>query len=657
MLEDGEIYAGGMDIKFYPSGEFETELAEDGLDNYRIKARNLLRVLMMGWTENWRDLLSWQTFHAVVSERDHNLTQAMRHAFQEGFEHIFDQLNQRQIDGLPLSELEEKQAHLFINSCLAYFPYADPSPYESISIPQYVDGSWQLIDYKVVPIELTPTSGLKKLFLADHDRVFAYGLEPISHPTAEPHLTFMGTTYPAGQGFSTTVHTDLEAFETPGKDLYRSGRANITRWLDQQTKAVHVCGTSLGGALSLLLAIDQGNKLSRIDAINPPGLYHPWRKSKFDHWDEFDENQKPQVFIQENEGDPVSYYGIKKDDWNVIHVTPPANKRGPNAVAHHALNYSGFSDTTFVGINPAHANEARKLRNWWIYSILRSTVYYLILLPFRYSLLPALRFAFSHKIQIVLTLGFVALFNLFPISLLAIPVSLAFNTILPAIITAYLVSTLIHYATDLFTNKRDSNLSKFLDFLATQPKLKLAVELAAAAMTTSIVVGLFFIPAIVSTLTVTFVSLPSLYAVLDTLINHVMILLGYKHVELPKCQEPTLQRNDELDNYKKTDAAKIEATFTYDDVGRYHKAKRDLKGKAFITESDNTKEFKGTGFTKRQVLDKSQDPATHNEKITFFASKAKVHDMQRTLRDIDRNDLMAVEQDHHEYITGKHSHP
>ncbi len=653
MLNDGEIYAGGLDLKFYPSEEFEPDLPEISIESYRIKARNLLRVLMMGWTPNWRNLLSWHTFRAVVADRDHNLTQAMRYAFQQGFVHIFEQLNHRQTYGPPLNELEERQAHLFINSCLAYFPYADPSSYESIAIPQHVDGRWQLIHYKVVPIELTPASGFKKLFLADHDRVFAHGLEPIHHPTAEPHLTFMGTTYPAGQGFSTTINTDLEAFETPGKKLYRSGRENITRWLDQQTKPVHVCGTSLGGALSLLLAIDQGPKLSRVDAINPPGLYHSWRKSKFDHWDEFDDEQKPQVFIQENAGDPVSHFGIKKKEWNVLQVTPPENKRGPNALAHHALNYSGFADTTFIGVSPTRANEERRHRNWWIYSILRSAVYYIILVPFRYSILPALRFAFNHKMQIALSLVFTAIFSLFPVPLAAISATFALNSILPAVISGYLASTLIHYAADLFTNKRNSNLSKFLDFLAMHPNLKLAVGLAAAVMIASIAIGLFLFPAIVSTLAVAFVSLPSVYAVIDSIIDQVMILFGFKQVALPKCHEPTLERNLELDNYQKTDSAKVEVTFTYAEVGQYHKAKRDLKGKAFLTASDDIKEFKSTGLTKRQVLDKSQDNDSCLEKITFFASKAKAHDMRRTLSQLERNDHDGVQQHHREYVRGK----
>ena len=116
-----------------------------------------------------------------------------------------------------------------------------------------------MVDYYVTPIELTPTKGFKKLFVRDHDRVFAYGLEPINHKDAESQLIFMGTTYPAGQGFVPQVKTDLKGFETVGKTLYQCGHQRILAWLLHQKGNVHVCGISLGGSLSLLLAIHLGN--------------------------------------------------------------------------------------------------------------------------------------------------------------------------------------------------------------------------------------------------------------------------------------------------------------------------------------------------------------------------------------------------------------
>ena len=254
-----------------------------------------------------------------------------------------------------------------------------------------------MVDYKVVPIELTPTTGFNQLFINDEDRVFAYGLEPISHPTAKPHLIFMGTTYPAGQGYVTQVNTDLEAFETVGKKLYRTGHKRIEAWLDKQGEnKPHVCGTSLGGSLSLLLAIHHGDKLSRVDALNPAGIYEPWNKSRFDRWDEC--TSKPEVIIQRQGDDPVSLFGIWKEDWRLLHVIPPRDKKGPNGVVDHALNYAGLAGTQFIDLDVKKDNDERRLKSFWLYGMIRSLVYYSVLVPYHYIIHPVLRYIVHHKI-------------------------------------------------------------------------------------------------------------------------------------------------------------------------------------------------------------------------------------------------------------------
>lgn len=648
-MPHGAIYAGGLSLNFYPQAQFEAERADSALEKSRIKARNLLRVLMMGWTPNWRNLLTKQTFNAVFVERDHQLTQAMRHAFQEGFTHVYSQLQGKQ-----LSELEKNQADLYISNCLTYLPYADISPYESMSIPQYIAGSWQLVDYRVVPIELTPTSGFKKLFLADNDRVFAYGLEPINHATAESHLIFMGTTYPAGQGFSTMVNTDLEAFETAGKKLYRTGRANITNWLDQQNNKVHVCGTSLGGALTGLLAIDKGGDtfqkgatFSRFDALNPPGLYHPFRKSKFDNWDSFE--NKPPVYIQKQGDDVVSWFGMWKPDWQVLQVIPPADKKGPNAGADHALNYAGFADTQFISVDATLDNESRKTRNWWLYAVLRSLVYYTVLVPVRYLLVPPARFVFSHKIQLLLTLALVPLFTLFPVIPFFMPVSLALNTLLPAIITGYLASTLVDYVTDLISGKSNSGISKLFAALKQQPLLRVAAGLFAAVIIASVVSSLFLFPALTPTITLAFTAIPLVVALFDRVIDSLQILLGYNRVQPAHCHDPALNRNENLDIYSND----VEVTFSYGQMHDYYQAKRAMK-KTFPPEEKPTF-FKGTQETKRNIILKGQpEEPTREQKITFFATKAKAIHMQRTLSlgaGQDRKELL--QQHQQEYNAGK----
>ena len=404
---NGELYAGGLALNFFSCRDFEIPQQQGSTVDSAVIARNMLRVLMMGWSSNWREIITKDTLRAIFVEDNPELTRSFRLAFQEGLTYVFHQLVDSQ-----LTKYEHRQAEFFISNCLTILPYMDANPFESIAIPQWLNDQWQLVEYKITPIELTPTKGFKAKLLKDEDRVFAFGLEPIRQPEATPHLIFMGTTYPAGQGFAPTIHTDLEGFETAGKSLYRTGHKKITEWLNNQTQKPHVCGSSLGGALSLLLAIHQGDKLSRVDALNPPGLYQPLRKSRFDNWDTFVD--KPEVFVQKQGDDPVSKYGLWKKEWHILHVNPPQHKRGPNSITDHALNYAGFADTTFTTIDTIQDNNDRKWRDILLYRLLRGLTYYTIVAPIYYVALPILRFALHHKMQVLPIVALPLLVAVFP---------------------------------------------------------------------------------------------------------------------------------------------------------------------------------------------------------------------------------------------------
>lgn len=375
---------------------------------------------MMGWRDNWREILSVKVLKAILIRRDRELMRGMRLAFQEGFSYVYEQLNAKN----ELSIEQHRQAELYISNCLTLLPFSDINPFESIAIPQWIDNRWHFVDYKVIPIELTPTKGIKKLFIRDEDRVFAYALEPITNKKAEPHLIFMGTTYPAGQGFSEQINTDLKGFDTVGNKLYRSGRDRLLTWLATQNQKVRVCGTSLGGSLSLLLAIDQGDKLSRVYPLNPAGLYDSWFKKHFDNWDRL--VNKPHVLIQKQGNDPVSRFGVWKSDWDVVRVIPPLDKQGPNELVDHALNYAGFSATQFIGVDTEKDNEEHQYRNFWLYTLGRGIVYYLGLLPYHYIVRPCMYYAVTHKLELSLAAASILLFTFSAIFLPSIILPAAF---------------------------------------------------------------------------------------------------------------------------------------------------------------------------------------------------------------------------------------
>ncbi len=372
-MKGGEIFAGGFHLDFFDPSVLKQPIPTNPKAKALHAIRKALSILMMGWTtDGWAELMTWRFFCAVFIQRDPELLRYMRLFFQEGFRNIFKQLEHKK-----LSIFEQRQVDLYLSNCLCLLPFSDITPHEFIEIPQLINGCWVLVDYKVVPIELTSVS------VHENARVFAYGLEPIRHHEAQPHLIFMGTTYPAGQGFVTQLDTDFEGFETAGKTIYTTGRKRITDWLDKQHKKAHVCGLSLGGSLALLLAADQGHKLSRVDALNPAGLYEPWfSKCPYDHWHSLSEADKPSVYIQKQGNDFISMFGAWKKDWHILHVIPPENKKGPNGFVDHSLNYAGFSRTRFIGIDALEDNKRRQWLTTYIYGVARGVLYYTVLLPF-----------------------------------------------------------------------------------------------------------------------------------------------------------------------------------------------------------------------------------------------------------------------------------
>jgi hypothetical protein len=437
-------FQGGLELKFFAQQEFESTIGVELSKQAPIIARNAARFLMMGWTDSWTEFLTPSVLHAVFVKRDHELLKELRLAFQQGFFELFEQLKDRD-----LTKEQKEQIHLYLSNCLTLLPYGDLTPYEAFKIPQYIDGKWEMIEYQVTPIELTETSGWEGTFIQDKDRVFAYGLEPLFHKKAESHLIFMGTTYPAGQGFVPQVNTDAKGFETVGKSLYRTGRNRVQQWLGQQENSTHVCGVSLGGSLSLLLAIDKGDyKLSRIDALNPAGLHDAWSKSRYDHWDELTE--KPQVVVQKQGDDPVSAFGIWKADWDILHVTPPKNKKGPNAFCDHFLNYAGFAETQFNYIKPEQDNAKRNIRNFWLYSLGRSFIYFGFLLPYTYMVRPLMRSIEENKMFSACILGG------------AVTAGLTFAGILPGVIFLAIAGGLLvggALSSTFFTDKNKSKIS------------------------------------------------------------------------------------------------------------------------------------------------------------------------------------------------------
>lgn len=377
-IEETEPFAGGLELNFFP--EQQTSFDPNSDDPISI-AKHALSVLMMGWPKKgtWGNLVSARALRAVFINRDTELLKYARLFFQEGLIHVFEQIQNKSF-----TEQEHRQIEFYLSNCLCFFPFFDPNPYESLKIPEYFNNQWTLVEYKITAIELTPINRFEQYFMQKNDRVFAYGLEPLSHLNARPHLIFMGTTYPQGQGLRTQLRTDMNSFRTVGEMLYKSGRSSLLKWMDEQLNPPHVCGVSLGGSMSLLLAVDMGDRLSRVDALNPAGLYK--KHSKEDRWDNL--TIKPSVFIQRQEKDPVSRLGYWKKDWHLLQIIAPENRKANSRFADHGLNYAGFKGTRFFSVDPEKDNQTRQSRNFFVYGLSRNIFYYAVILPYFYIIRP-----------------------------------------------------------------------------------------------------------------------------------------------------------------------------------------------------------------------------------------------------------------------------
>lgn len=392
----GEI--GGLQLAFLP----ETR-TEDETFNLVVQA---LRKLIPTETDSEavtdKPAFSsyWQQLKTILIKRDPRFMLAWRRVFQAGFDRLYEQLHQ-----LDEPDKSNEQIFLFITDLLNLLPYGDLNPYEFIRIPQYIDAEWLQVEYKVRPIELTPNQGWESWLIQEQDRVFAYGLEPMNHPRAEPHLIFMGTTFPAGQGFWAQIVTDLQAFRTVGSWLFHSGCDKVLRWLEQQENKVHVTGLSLGGSLALQLAREAPGYLSRVDAQNPAGFYD---SSYYNSMAESEANSLPRLVVQAQGSDLIARLGKMPPHCELIAVLP---QKG-HLLWDHPSIYTGLASTRYEQKNVLDYNHDNLRRSFWLYTVLRTGLYYGLVLPYHYLLRPGLFFVFRHFTSLMALAAATSLFAL-----------------------------------------------------------------------------------------------------------------------------------------------------------------------------------------------------------------------------------------------------
>lgn len=274
---------------------------------------------------------------AVFVRHDPTLLKQFRHELQLEIDHV--------AKNPPKNAQEEIVWRQFLGNIIALLPYSYPDENEVFNIPVLeADGTCRQVVYKANVIELTPNHLSTP--------VSAIGLTPVNDVQASPILSFLGTTYPAGNGFSATIKADFTPNMSVGEDVYRQGKAKIANWFKNKSN-VHLIGTSLGGALAFHALLDHHSKLSRVDAYNPPGLYaHCWKNRFFNEGCEINIYRQPKDIVSKMgfwpTGNKVKIFNIIPHQKGIVEGMPRS----------HMQVYSGCQKVTFLKGDPAAENKS-----------------------------------------------------------------------------------------------------------------------------------------------------------------------------------------------------------------------------------------------------------------------------------------------------------
>lgn len=598
---------GGLDLKFFNDNLFETENS----DEVDVIARNTLRVLLMGGSPQWKNLITMKVFKAVFIERNFELAKALRGAFQIGIRNVFTQLQDA-----TLTESQIKQANAYINTCLMYTGYFELNPYEILALPQYIDDKWVMVNYIIDHIKLTPDSYIPK------DEIYISCYTPIDNPKAPAILGIPGTTFPQGQGFISTIEADLEPFQTPGQKLFERGLPKIERWLDQQDiqgHKVQVIGTSLGGAIGLLIACEFPEKIAKVYAFNPPGIYaFNKRPKQFSKLDNAQIIPEVNVFLQNN--DEVSKFGLLHERWNAYRVIPPQDKLPGHRVADHVVSYLGFAESQFIPIDIELHNKIYNIRNIVWYTCIRAIFSFFIFKPFRHIALPLIRFIDNEILSSIFTLPFLVLCGFFAVTLNPVLMVLFFTAI--GFFFTRLIFSDNTILKELFCNTKNSFLKVSI------------VSLTAVLIIASAIATLFIPPLIAFSIAV---ALPLISAIFGYIVA--LTQRTFHKEETPGIAHlPNMPRHPDLCTYRNM----TRKDFTYEQLFDYYFDRRcNVKGRPFI--DDNTKSqglFLAHEYddednmifvrkTKTEILRNSINPEFKDKVVTRVASIAKINAMKK----------------------------
>lgn len=337
------------------------------------KAKSFVEKIISNEGNLREEFLNIEVFSALFCKRNEIFLEEMRLCFREKLVELCDNFNQKK-DSLTNNEK-------LLNKYICNLPLAGIKTGQKYLIPTYddIDQKWQLITYKVAPIELTPTYGIGRLVLLDNNRYFAYGFTPDKIKLSEEQmkfaksrLVFVSPEYPAQQGFLANLYL---WFQSVSK-FYKYCQPQIDHWLKETSEytqnkvIVHALGRASRLALESVFT-ESAQYIEReyiTDAYSlPNSLFVDYK----DRWEK--QKNKPKISIQ-----------MHKNHYNFGQVLTGWELHDSN-------------DSTI----PVDVFE-KCFYNLVICNILSGVVDALLVMPCKYLIVPIVRTILNHKTELAL---------------------------------------------------------------------------------------------------------------------------------------------------------------------------------------------------------------------------------------------------------------
>lgn len=277
---------------------------------------------------------------AVIWKKNPSMMKEGRELINELFSDMNKQLNSR-----TQSSSETFHMEMIIGELLSLYPFLNPEQDENLSVPTLVNGKWELINYRVDRLPLTPDWMGSPLV--------AFGLIPET-PSAPPLLLFKGTTYPTDDGFVLSLLTDINPFGAVGKYGFKLGKKKISSWLDAQTGTLKakIYGKSLGGSLAWQTSLRFPEQVEKAMTYGAPGLGFKDLKrcQQLEH-----ENKLPIIhfYCQKNDSVPA----VNRVAKSGIQYYKTLGKHARKGVLSHADMYSTHEISIILKLDPHHESK------------------------------------------------------------------------------------------------------------------------------------------------------------------------------------------------------------------------------------------------------------------------------------------------------------